>query len=237
MLALFKMKRRSPQLALGLKPRFGWGGARKGAGRKPTGTAGVPHRARERVLSRHPSHVTLRVLRGLPSLRTQRCFARVRQAMVQGCDRSGFRLIHFSVQTNHLHLIVEAADEVALSRGIKGLEVRIARRLNALIRRKGRFFSDRYHARALTTPREVRAAIAYVLLNSRKHAHQSGKKLSSDRADPLSSAIYFDGWRDPITCIAHREDPSPVTKAETWLLREGWKRHGLISVSEIPACA
>jgi REP element-mobilizing transposase RayT len=157
--------------------------------------------------------------------------------MAEGCDRSGFRLIHFSVQPNHLHLIVEAADAIALSRGIKGLEVRIARRLNALLRRKGRFFSDRYHARALRTPREVRAAIAYVLLNLRKHAHQSGRKLSSDRADPLSSAIYFDGWRHPIICILKREDPPPVTQAETWLLREGWKRHGLIAASEIPACA
>jgi REP element-mobilizing transposase RayT len=115
-------------------------------------------------------HVTLRLSSGLPSLRQQALFVRVRSALASGRERFGFRLVHFSVQSNHLHLIAEAADRRALSRGVQGLSVRVARAVNGRLERKGRLFADRYHARALKSPRAVRYALRYVLLNSRKHA-------------------------------------------------------------------
>jgi REP element-mobilizing transposase RayT len=228
------MAPRSGQLALALKPRFGWGGARPGAGRKRAGRGRVPHRARAPISSRHPVHVTLRLERGIESLRTKRAYRIVRRAMAEGRDRFGFRLVHYSVQRDHLHLIVETKDERALSRGIKGLQVRVARRLNTLLARTGRVFGDRYHARALETPREVRSGLAYVLLNARKHARQSGRPLRSERADPCSSAVYFDGWKRPIRCAVERRDPPPVEPPRTWLLRIGWRRRGLISPAEVP---
>ena len=97
-----------------------WGGARRGAGRKPTGErAGVSHGRRPLLDARHPVHVTLRIGRGVPSLRSQRCLGVLRGAFAAGRDRFGFRLVHYAVQAEHVHLLVEAAESPALSRGVR----------------------------------------------------------------------------------------------------------------------
>ena len=147
-----------------------WGGPRRGAGRKrSTARTRVPHGARPRHDARAPLHVTLRLRDGLPSLRRNIVRARILLALGEGRERFGFRLNQFSLQSNHVHLIVEADDALALSRGMKGIAVRVARTVNRVWKRRGSVFSDRFHARALRTPREVRAALAYVLHNARHH--------------------------------------------------------------------
>jgi hypothetical protein len=203
-----------------------WGGKRPRAGRKPKGRrAGVAHRSRE--VSRHqPLHVTLRVRPSVWDLRGKRMFAVIRRAMVAGCDRFGFRLVHHSVQDNHIHLVCEADDAIALGRGLKGLGVRLARRLNALMKSRGAVLADRYHARSLRTPNEVRAVLNYVLRNYDHHAEQRGRKPESFRFDTRSSAAWFDGWaRPPPT---RPDEPRPGAEARTWLLRLGWRRLGLL---------
>jgi REP element-mobilizing transposase RayT len=223
--------RTNQQLSLGLKARPTWGGKRKGAGRKPAGAkAGVPHKVRPPLASRHPVHITLRVVPEVASLRTKQKLDPLKRAFRAASGRGGFRLVHFSVQGNHMHLIVEAVDRDALSRGVKGLEVRIARRLNQIAERRGRVFGDRYHAHQLKTPREVRAALAYVLLNHRRH----GDARASAAIDPCSSGMYFDGWRTPIRAPPSDRDEAPVAVPRTWLLSVGWRRRGLIGLSEIP---
>ncbi|MEO8177864.1 MAG: transposase [Deltaproteobacteria bacterium] len=148
-----------------------WGGARKGAGRPPKArAAGVSHLRRPSHSRHHPLHVTLRVQRDVPSLREHSLFVLVRKALAAGKQQFGFSLVHFSVQRDHLHLIAEANERRALSRGVQGLSIRLALAINRHLERKGRLFVDRYHARALKTPREVRFALRYVLLNARKHA-------------------------------------------------------------------
>src|SRR5262245_59438547 len=170
-----------------------WGGKRRGAGRKPKGErAGVSHAKRPRLCARHPALVTLRLREGLPSLRYRAAHDVLVRAFVASSEGESFRAVEYSVQTNHLHLIVEVSSERALSSAMNGLASRIARALNKLWRRSGRVFADRYHARALETPREVRNALAYVLLNARKH----GAWLAS-RPDPYSSGPSFEGWRSP----------------------------------------
>jgi hypothetical protein len=133
-------------------------------------------------------------------------------------------LNQFSLQSNHVHLIVEADDGRALSRGMKGLAVRIARTLNRLWKQRGSVFSDRFHARPLRTPREVRAALSYLLHNARRH----GLRLLG--VDPYSSGPWFDGWRQGLVLATD----GPAARARTWLLREGWRRHGLIGIEEWP---
>src|SRR6185312_13659918 len=94
-----------------------WGGRRKGAGRKPVRTrAGVRHRRRAVLKSRFPVHVTWRMRDHVWSLRSRRCFGALARAFWGGCNRFGFRLVHYSVQGNHVHLLVEAQDERAQSR-------------------------------------------------------------------------------------------------------------------------
>src|SRR5687768_6395278 len=114
-------------------PYESWGGARKGAGRKPkNGVAGVSHRTREEQKPRHPVHVTPKLRAHLPRLRQKAEYAALRGAFGKGRERFGFRLCHYAVLDDHLHLIVEAADRTALRRGLQGLAIRIARALNRL---------------------------------------------------------------------------------------------------------
>ncbi len=221
-----------------------WGGARRGAGCKRAGSRPrVSHRARPRHSASHPLHVTVRLRGGLPTLRRKEARDSIARAFAAGRDRFGFRLAQFSLQSNHLHLIAEACDGQALSLGMQGLLVRIARALNALWNRRGVVFSDRFHARALRTPREVRAALVYVLQNARRH----GLRLFG--VDPFSSGPWFKGWRTRLAGVLDRPakeglhdlarfrpgflDP-PTAAARTWLLCEGWLRHGRIGVDESP---
>src|SRR5262245_14952218 len=204
-----------------------WGGARRGAGRKPSGPrARVSHSARPRHAAGHPLHVTVRLRAGLPSLREKAARDRILAAFAAGRERFGFRLTQYSLQSNHLHLIAEAGDRRALSRGMQGLLVRIARALNELWKHVGSVFSDRFHARELRTPREVRAALVYVLQNARHHG------LALRGVDPCSSGPWFDGWKERIAKERITEDRfaeqrlaiavvDPAAEARTWLLREG----------------
>jgi hypothetical protein len=152
-----------------------------------------------------------------------------------------FSAVHFSVQGDHLHLIVEASDHAGLVEGMRGLCIRLARRVNQLLSRRGRFLADRWHGRALQSPRAVRHALAYVLGNFRKHACDRGAPL-----DVYSSAPYFSHFiefpygapflTEPLLARALSPPEEPVVfPATTWLLSSGWKRHGKLSVWERPA--
>jgi REP element-mobilizing transposase RayT len=181
----------------------------------------VPHRRRPEHTPAHPAHVTLRAVEALRCLRSDRVFPALATS-----SRASFRVLQFSVQSDHVHLIVEADHGKALSGGVRGLAIRLARTVNRILRRRGRVWGDRYHARALSTPRAVRHALVYVLMNWKKHS-RTGTEI-----DPCSSAAWFSGW-------ARRPAPTqsgapPVAVARTWLARIGWLRHGLIDPAERP---
>ncbi|HTE54121.1 MAG TPA: transposase [Kofleriaceae bacterium] len=169
-----------------------------------------------------------------------------RRAILAGGHRPDFRVVEFSVQSNHVHLIVEAGGAEALSRGMLGLEVRLARRLNRALDRRGRFFAERYHARSLRTPTEVRHAIRYVLLNHSHHAgpsrDPSGRSARASGLDACSSALWFDGWRMPLRMHEGWQkelmgQPRPTAAATVWLLTTGWKARGLLDRDELPGGA
>lgn len=207
------------------------GGARKGAGRKPKGErAGVSHLRRPSLGSHYPVHVTLKLRGDLPRLRRKRPFRVIRDA-IAAAHKSYFQVVEFSVQDDHMHLIVEANDRRQLARGMQGLKIRIAKALNRLWERKGSVFSDRYHARILRSPLEVKNALAYVLNNARRHAWQFGRRvLAKTWIDPYSSAEQFPGWRE-----LFGEPPDGTTASpRTWLLRVGWRRRGLLPLGQIP---
>jgi hypothetical protein len=123
-------------------------------------------------------------------LRSRRCFRLIRAAFVAQNGRFGFRLNQYSVQGNHLHLIVEAAGKQSLTRGMQGLSIRIAKALNRLMQRRGKVLADRYHAHILRTPNEVRRALAYVLDNARRHfaAREAIDRYSSAAPDAAPAA-------------------------------------------------
>jgi REP element-mobilizing transposase RayT len=230
-------RRRQPvQLSLAAR-RPGRGGWRAGAGR-PSKRPGEHrgHRPRPALASRFPVHVTLKVAPGVACLRRASCFRALRACFARGKDRFGFRLAHFTAQSNHLHLICEAPDAKALSRGMQGLAIRIALGLNRTLGRSGRVFTERYHARILRSPTEVRRALVYVYQNSRRHSSAGAK--DRDWVDPCTSAAWFTGWRYPIRDMRlGPEGQPPVVPGRGWLLAEGWRLRGggPIDSSETPA--
>jgi putative transposase len=195
------------QLALKLPQR---GGKRKGAGRKRKAPRPrVSHKTREQFDHAAAVLITLRVAVGVWSLRSQRCFGAIEQCFADARERFRLRIIEFSVLGNHIHLIVEADSNEALSRGMQGLEVRIAKALNRVMQRRGSVFDDHYHSRLLRSPTQLVNAIAYVLGN---HEHHYGP---SHGVDPYSS----------LAC----DRPRILATPKTWLIRTGWRRARLTS--------
>jgi REP element-mobilizing transposase RayT len=151
-----------------------------------------------------------------------------------------FRVVHYSLQRNHVHLVIEAECERALSRGMQGLAVRLAHCINRALGRRGTFWADRFHSRELQTPGEVRRVLLYVHANYRKHEPKLGVGI-----DPYSSGIWFSGWREarplPLAVAISKRtidvERAPVATARSWLLRRGWLQAGTISVNDAPSSA
>ena len=230
---------RKGQLQLALAESRRWGGKRAGAGRKLVAARpSPPHRPRARHEGRWPVHVTWRAREALPSLRSARVFPLLQRSLAAS-HKAAFRVVHFSVQSDHVHLVVEGDQADALVRGLQGLAVRCAKAINRAVQRRGSVWSSRYHSRALRTPTEARRGLVYVLLNFRKHLR------AAPGVDPRSSGPWFDGWRrgrretvdgnvepKPLT------EPCPVATPRTWLATVGWRRAGgAIAHDEHPGAA
>jgi len=227
------------QLALDFEARR-WGGRRKGAGRKPRAERKgfVAHTPRPEHHEQHPQHVSVRCRAAAPDLRTQRAFAAIRAVLARSSEK-GFRLLHFSIMHDHLHLMVEADSGLALSRGLQRLLSRVAMAVNAVARRRGSLFRDRYHRQDLRTPTQVRNALVYVLFNHRKHLAAAAPVWPGylTDLDPFSSAAWFRDWRAnaaPGSHVLAGAGPPIVATPRSWLAHTGWRRRGLISLHEAP---
>jgi putative transposase len=187
-----------------------WGGRRKGAGRPRTLAhpgligPGVPHASRTPFPSSCPVHVTQRFRPAVGNLRRQAASSALLRALNEARERFGARIVHYSIQGNHLHLIVESESAPSLGRAMQGLAIRIAKVLNSRLRRRGAVFADRYHQHVLRSPREVANAVRYVLANFRHHARE---RLPASFRDPLASS-----------------PEAPLAEPKRWLLRIAWWR-------------
>ncbi|MDB4953608.1 MAG: hypothetical protein JWO36_1177 [Myxococcales bacterium] len=222
------------------------GGPRNGAGRPPKGPrSSERHETRAELTGRDPILVTVRVSKEVGNLRRRKVYRAVRFALDTAARRIDFRVVHFSLQRTHLHLIVEADSKLALSRGMQGFLISAARHINSEIvmssgkTRRGVVFPDRYHASVLTSPKQCRNAISYVLNNWRRHKEDRASFANAWVVDPFSSAVNFGGW------VELEDSPFlfPVRKTyerlhtvtpQTWLLKIGWARHGSIGAKEVP---
>ena len=111
--------------------------------------------------------------------------------------------MHFSVQGNHLHLVAEADDRGAMTQGMRALLIRVAKRLNAVMRTRGGVYADRFHERVLRSPSEVRNVVRYVLANHEHHFGASAAVDSCSSANPALDVVSLPG---------------------SWLLRVGFRR-------------
>jgi REP element-mobilizing transposase RayT len=241
-------RRSEPEQLLLFKKR---GGKRRGAGRKPKGRrAGSPHKARPELKARHPVHVVLRVIGAVGNLRRRFTYCAIREATLTTARREDFRIVHVSIQRTHVHLLVEADHKGALASGMQGFQISAAKLLNAAIskgksgpRRRGTVFPDRYHAEIITSPRQARHAMSYVLNNWKKHEEDRAQPMRDWKIDWFSTAAMFPGWaeyapyeEEPFLWRGPQTyDPLVVYQPRTWLLREGWKKSGPISCREVPS--
>jgi len=194
---------------------LGHGGVRKGAGRPRQGDrARVSHAGREAFSKEHVVHVTCRLEMGLPSLRNARTVEVLMKHLARVCERAGFRVVEYSIQGNHIHLLCEATSSEALSAAMNGILSGMARVLNNHWGRRGRVFADRYHAELISTPTQCRNALLYVLTNAKKHGYLP----LTAGTDPYSTAPWFPFDWYP----SRRRDPKPAAQPRTWLLRTGW---------------
>jgi REP element-mobilizing transposase RayT len=221
-------RRRAPKRKRPSQASFGWrtrGGKRRGAGRKPKGQrAGVPHRSRGVVLPTTPVHVGLKVAPDISNLRHPTLFGPLRTAIYEGAERFGMRVIHYSVIEDHLHFIVEAEGGRALARGMQGLTIRMAKRINKVLGRKGRVFVDRYWSRVLRSPSETRAALSYVLKNKLGHNRRRGIVHNARWVDYCSSGDRFTGWEGIEVTLP--DDRLPIGRPRCWYLKWGWMGRG-----------
>jgi REP element-mobilizing transposase RayT len=221
--------------------------SRRKPGRPKKPGAGSPHKRRASFKASCPVHVVLRVcpevVAALGTLRGVAVYRAVRAATVVTGKHEDARIVHLSIQRTHLHLLVEANDRLALARGMKAFQISAAKLINRLLRvegerRRGQVFADRYHAEVVTSPRYARHVLSYVMNNWRKHGEHREEVAQGWRVDPFSTGVLFDGWRE----LGDRKrwdyratyEPMAVWAPRTWLLAEGWRRHGLVSCHEIP---
>ncbi len=209
--------------------------------------AGAPHKRRPSLSRHHPVHVVLRVVHAVGTLRRRLAHQAIREATFVVMKREDFRIVHMSLQRTHIHLLVEASDRRALSRGMQGFQISAAKHLNRMIskgrpgpRRKGRVFSDRYYAQVIKSPQQARHALSYVLNNWRKHIEDRDPRMAGWTFDWFSSAWTFADWKELIDePFLHLPPPTYepliVRRPATWLLSTGWKLHGLISYREVPS--
>ena len=222
---------------------FGPGGRRPGAGRPIERRKNkiVLHRSRPEFRKNTPCHITIRVRRDIANLRARKRSQVIRRSLTRACKKPGFRIVDWSILGNHLHLIVEADGRKELGKGMQGFGISVAKSLNALARRKGAVFTERYHLTLLRTPSQVRQARAYVIANYRKHCAERREKLPRGFIDGENSSwAWFDGWKD-LPASMHkkakkeRAGPPLAASPQGWLLKTGWKRRGLVSIHETPA--
>jgi REP-associated tyrosine transposase len=224
---------------------FRRGGKRRGAGRKPSGPrAKERHEARPNFKPYHALHVVMRVVRAVGSLRRRDMYKAIRHASLAAARSGRFRIVHASLQRNHVHMLVEAEHKTALARGMQGFLISAAKHINAALggdgeSRRGKVFDDRYHLEVIRTPTQARHSISYVLNNWRHHREDRGELSGTWLVDPFSSAIQFPDWverQDETWMWPIREgyDPLVVFRPTTWLLGEGWKKAGAISYREVP---
>jgi REP element-mobilizing transposase RayT len=211
------------------------GGYRPGAGRKKTKEFRFDpsHTRRPELFFKHPVHTMLRTLPSVPRLRQRAAYEAIRDTLVHFLDGDDFRVVHISIQRNHLHLIVEASNKQALRRGMQRLGIRAARALNEAFGREGKVFAFRYQAKQIKSADYARNAISYVLNNWRRHGQDRYNGEMSMPFDRFSSASSFTGWASRMSDRSAEE--LPVSQPRTQLLVFDWQWFGLIDPYEVRA--
>ena len=186
------------------------------------------HETRAPLPAGTPVHVTMRIVPAVGAMRKRHLYRAVRKATLQAYAANRIRIVHLSIQHDHVHAIVEASSRDGLARGMQGFQISAARHINRACRRTGQVFADRYHAEQLTTPTQARNAISYVINNWRKHREDHHGPFALHRVDPFSSGPTY--WK-----ISGPFEPLQTSPPSTWMLKIGIRRLPAIMPTEIPS--
>jgi REP element-mobilizing transposase RayT len=228
---------------------------RKRPGPKPSRRSGSRHKKRPELKGRFPVHIVLRVHGDMGNLRKRFMYAALREATIAVAMRElafnehgAFRIVHISIQRDHVHLLVEADDKVALSRGMQSFQISAAKHMNRAlsvqrqlsVRRRGTVFPDRFHQEIITTRKQARHTLNYVLNNWRKHREDQGQLQRTWKVDPFSTGAQFGGWKELEDAVVmwplpETYRPLVVYLPRTWLLTDGWQMYGLLRTREVPS--
>ncbi len=212
-------------------PCLNHGGRRPKSGRKAKRYADgsrvhASHGRRARFAKSRPLHVTIELVPGLPSLRSPRLAPVVCDAVQRANERDDFAIVHVCLLSNHVHLICEADGREALSGGLQGLNVRVAKAINRALGRTGRVIRERYHVHVLESAAEVRNAVQYVVRNAERHGLYDAwcERGAAPRPDPYSSAAWFPYWREGALELSPLQLAASVVKpAQTYLMRAAFE--------------
>lgn len=141
---------------------------RKGGGRRPKHDKGIRHIKRPEIKRLTSLHLTVKILKDKAGIKNKQTLALLKHAILKA-RKKGLRIIHFTLEYDHVHLLVEANDNEVLGRGMMVFGVTMAKGINRLKSIKGTVYKHRYHFRKINSPRELKNVLHYIFNNGIKH--------------------------------------------------------------------
>lgn len=140
----------------------------KGAGRKAIHDKGIRHIERELITKETVLHLTLKIKKEKSSLKNK-FILKTLQNSIKKARLLGLKVLQYTLEYDHVHLLVEASNNISLGKGMQSLGISFSKGINKIKGQKGSVFKTRYHFRKLKTPQEIKNALSYILGNGIKH--------------------------------------------------------------------
>lgn len=140
----------------------------KGAGRPAIHDRGIRHIARDKVTKHTSLHLTIKIERLKAGLRNKDVLKQLHDS-IKKARKIGLRVIHYTLEFDHVHLLVEVDSNQQLAKGMQSFGISFSKGINKIKAQVGKVFKTRYHFRKLKSPNEIKNVIFYILGNSLKH--------------------------------------------------------------------
>jgi REP element-mobilizing transposase RayT len=144
----------------------------KGAGRKAIHDKGIRHIEREVIKKDTVLHLTLKIEKNKANLKNKSILKALQQS-IKKARLLGLKVIQYTLEYDHVHLLVESSDKISLGKGMQSLGISFSKKINKIKKQNGKVFKTRYHFRKLSTPREIKNVLNYILGNGVKHKESS----------------------------------------------------------------
>ncbi len=141
---------------------------RKGAGRPALHDPGIRHTNRPHIKKPASLHLTIKVKKKKAEIKNKSVLKILKRAILNA-RKQGLRVIHFSLEYDHVHLLIEADNNLILGKGMQAFGVTLSKAINRLKKLKGGVYKHRYHFRQISSTRELKIVMNYIFTNGLKH--------------------------------------------------------------------